>query len=165
MAADIVIATRESPLALWQAYYVRDVLQAAHPGIVVELLGMTSRGDQILDVPLAKVGGKGLFVKELERALLDERAHIAVHSMKDVPMEFPDGLEVGVICEREEPALSLVDAVIRWCSACASSCSSSLAEATRFSLNPCTCTPRLSERRSLSSALLSGSSRSEKASL
>lgn len=108
MAADIVIATRESPLALWQAYYVRDVLQAAHPGIVVELLGMTSRGDQILDVPLAKVGGKGLFVKELETALLDERAHIAVHSMKDVPMEFPDGLELGVICEREEPADAFV---------------------------------------------------------
>ena len=108
MAADIVIATRESPLALWQAYYVRDALQAAHPGIEVELLGMTSRGDQILDVPLAKVGGKGLFVKELETALLDERAHIAVHSMKDVPMEFPEGLELGVICEREEPADAFV---------------------------------------------------------
>lgn len=108
MAADIVIATRESPLALWQAYYVRDALQAAHPGIDVELLGMTSRGDQILDVPLAKVGGKGLFVKELETALLDERAHIAVHSMKDVPMAFPDGLELGVICEREEPADAFV---------------------------------------------------------
>jgi hydroxymethylbilane synthase len=71
MSADIVIATRESPLALWQAYFVRDALGAAHPGIDVELLGMTSRGDQVLDVPLAKVGGKGLFVKELETALLD----------------------------------------------------------------------------------------------
>lgn len=106
--ADIVIATRESPLALWQAYYVRDTLQAAHAGLTVKLLGMTSRGDQMLDVPLAKVGGKGLFVKELETALLDERAHIAVHSMKDVPMDFPDGLELGVICEREEPADAFV---------------------------------------------------------
>ncbi|GAB5415521.1 MAG: hydroxymethylbilane synthase [Congregibacter sp.] len=88
---------------MWQAYFVRDTLREAHPGIQVELLGMTSRGDQVLDVPLAKVGGKGLFVKELETALLDGRAHIAVHSMKDVPMDFPDGLELGVICEREEP--------------------------------------------------------------
>jgi hydroxymethylbilane synthase len=69
---------------------------------------MTSRGDQVLDVPLAKVGGKGLFVKELETALLDGRAHIAVHSMKDVPMDFPEGLELGVICEREEPADAFV---------------------------------------------------------
>jgi hydroxymethylbilane synthase len=108
MPADIVIATRESPLALWQAYFVRDALQDAHPGLEVELLGMTSRGDQVLDVPLAKVGGKGLFVKELETALLDGRAHIAVHSMKDVPMAFPDGLELGVICEREEPTDAFV---------------------------------------------------------
>ncbi|MFT7285917.1 MAG: hydroxymethylbilane synthase [Halieaceae bacterium] len=108
MCADIVIATRESPLALWQAYYVRDALCAAHPGLRVELLGMTSRGDQVLDVTLAKVGGKGLFVKELETALVDGRAHIAVHSMKDVPMEFPQGLELGVICEREEPTDAFV---------------------------------------------------------
>ena len=108
MSADIVIATRESPLALWQAYFVRDALLAAHPGLTVELLGMTSRGDQVLDVPLAKVGGKGLFVKELETALLDGRAHIAVHSMKDVPMEFPEGLDLGVICEREEPSDAFV---------------------------------------------------------
>jgi len=108
MSADIIIATRESPLALWQAYFVRDTLLDAHPGLSVELLGMTSRGDQILDVPLAKVGGKGLFVKELETALLDGRAHIAVHSMKDVPMDFPEGLELGVICEREEPADAFV---------------------------------------------------------
>ena len=106
--ADIVIATRESPLALWQAHFVRERLLAAHPGIAVELLGMTSRGDQVLDVPLAKVGGKGLFVKELETALLEERAHVAVHSMKDVPMEFPSGLELGVICEREDPADAFV---------------------------------------------------------
>jgi hydroxymethylbilane synthase len=108
MSADLVIATRESPLALWQAHFVRDTLLAEHPGIRVELLGMTSRGDQVLDVPLAKVGGKGLFVKELETALLDGRAHIAVHSMKDVPMAFPEGLELGVICEREEPADAFV---------------------------------------------------------
>ncbi|WOJ92049.1 hydroxymethylbilane synthase [Congregibacter variabilis] len=108
MPADVVIATRESPLALWQAYFVRDTLLKMHPDISVELLGMTSRGDQILDVPLAKVGGKGLFVKELETALLDGRAHIAVHSMKDVPMEFPEGLELAVICEREEPADAFV---------------------------------------------------------
>lgn len=108
MTADLVIATRESPLALWQAHFVRDALTAAHPGLAVELLGMTSRGDQVLDVPLAKVGGKGLFVKELETALLDGRAHIAVHSMKDVPMDFPEGLELGVICEREEPADAFV---------------------------------------------------------
>jgi hydroxymethylbilane synthase len=108
MSADIIIATRESPLALWQAYFVRDTLKEAHPGLQVELLGMTSRGDQVLDVPLAKVGGKGLFVKELETALLDGRAHIAVHSMKDVPMDFPEGLELGVICEREEPADAFV---------------------------------------------------------
>ena len=108
MNADVIIATRESPLALWQAHFVRDTLLETHPGLSVELLGMTSKGDQVLDVPLAKVGGKGLFVKELETALLDGRAHIAVHSMKDVPMEFPEGLELGVICEREEPTDAFV---------------------------------------------------------
>ncbi len=97
------IATRESPLALWQAEFIKAELQAAHPGLTVELLGMTTRGDKILDAPLAKVGGKGLFVKELETALLDGRADIAVHSMKDVPMEFPPGLGLMVICEREDP--------------------------------------------------------------
>ena len=101
--ASITIATRESPLALWQAHYVKDALEAAHPGLHVELLGMTSRGDQLLDSPLAKIGGKGLFVKELETALLEKRADIAVHSMKDVPMQFPDGLCLGPICEREVP--------------------------------------------------------------
>lgn len=101
--AKIVIATRESPLALWQAHYVKDALEMAHPELAVELLGMTSRGDQLLDSPLAKIGGKGLFVKELETALLEGRADIAVHSMKDVPMSFPDGLCLGPICEREAP--------------------------------------------------------------
>ena len=104
----ITIATRESPLALWQAHFVEAELKRHHPGIEVKLLGMTSRGDQLLDKPLYKVGGKGLFVKELETALLDERADIAVHSMKDVPMELPPGLALGVICEREDPRDALV---------------------------------------------------------
>ena len=104
----ITIATRESPLALWQAHFVEAELKRHHPGIEVKLLGITSRGDQLLDKPLYKVGGKGLFVKELERALLDERADIAVHSMKDVPMELPPGLTLGVICEREDPRDALV---------------------------------------------------------
>ncbi|GAB5451013.1 MAG: hydroxymethylbilane synthase [Halioglobus sp.] len=108
MSKTLTIATRESALALWQADYVRAALQAAHPGLQVALLGMTSRGDRILDVPLAKVGGKGLFVKELETALLESRADIAVHSMKDVPMEFPQGLALGVICEREDPSDAFV---------------------------------------------------------
>jgi hydroxymethylbilane synthase len=96
------IATRESPLALWQAEYVKSALEAAHPGLRVELVPMTTRGDQILDSPLSRIGGKGLFIKELEVALLDGRADIAVHSMKDVPMEFPEGLGLAVICERED---------------------------------------------------------------
>ena len=108
MSESIVIATRESPLALWQAEYVKARLESAHPGLQVTLLGMTSRGDQLLDKPLFKVGGKGLFVKELETALLDGRADIAVHSMKDVPMEMPEGLVLGVICEREDPRDALV---------------------------------------------------------
>ena len=97
------IATRQSPLALWQAHYVKDKLMASHPGLVVELVPMVTRGDVILDTPLAKVGGKGLFVKELEVALLENRADIAVHSMKDVPVEFPQGLGLVTICEREDP--------------------------------------------------------------
>ena len=104
----ITIATRKSPLALWQAHFVEAELKRHHPGIEVKLLGITSRGDQLLDKPLYKVGGKGLFVKELETALLDERADIAVHSMKDVPMELPPGLTLGVICEREDPRDALV---------------------------------------------------------
>ena len=108
MSETIVIATRESPLALWQAEHVKSRLEAQHSGIEVSLLGMTSRGDQLIDKPLFKVGGKGLFVKELETALVDKRADIAVHSMKDVPMLLPDGLTLGVICEREDPRDALV---------------------------------------------------------
>ncbi|OMH38981.1 hydroxymethylbilane synthase [Motiliproteus sp. MSK22-1] len=104
----IRIATRKSPLALWQAEFIKAELEKHHPGIKVELLGMTSRGDKILDVPLAKVGGKGLFVKELEHALLENQADIAVHSMKDVPMEFPEGLGLAIICERETPTDAFV---------------------------------------------------------
>ncbi len=96
------IATRKSLLALWQAEYVKAELEKHHPGLVIELVPLTSRGDKILDVPLAKVGGKGLFVKELEQALLAGNADIAVHSMKDVPMEFPEGLGLPVICPRED---------------------------------------------------------------
>ena len=99
----IKIATRKSPLALWQAYFVRDELLALHDDLDVELVKMVSKGDKILDVPLAKVGGKGLFVKELEEGLLAGDADIAVHSMKDVPVEFPEGLYLSVICEREDP--------------------------------------------------------------
>ncbi|GLR07397.1 hydroxymethylbilane synthase [Mixta theicola] len=97
------IATRQSPLALWQAQYVQQRLMACHPGLRVELVPMVTRGDIILDTPLAKVGGKGLFVKELELAMLENRADIAVHSMKDVPVEFPQGLGLVTICEREDP--------------------------------------------------------------
>src|SRR5690606_30233673 len=97
------IATRKSPLALWQANYVKARLEQHHQGLIVELVPMSSRGDVLLDVPLAKVGGKGLFVKELEQALLNNEADIAVHSMKDVPMEFPAGLGLVTICEREDP--------------------------------------------------------------
>ncbi|PIE40591.1 MAG: hydroxymethylbilane synthase [Gammaproteobacteria bacterium] len=99
----IRIATRKSPLAMWQAEFVKAELEKYHPGIQVELLGMTTKGDKILDTPLAKVGGKGLFVKELEVAMLEKRADLAVHSMKDVPVEFPEGLGLTVICQREDP--------------------------------------------------------------
>jgi|TARA_B110000977_G_scaffold66273_1_gene90136 hydroxymethylbilane synthase len=97
------IATRKSPLALWQAEYVKAQLMGHNPSLQVELIAMSTKGDKLLDTPLAKVGGKGLFVKELEVAMLEGRADIAVHSMKDVPMEFPPGLELAVICEREDP--------------------------------------------------------------
>lgn len=99
----IRIATRKSLLALWQAHYVKDRLEQLHPQITVELVPMTTQGDVLLDTPLSKIGGKGLFIKELEQAMLDGRADIAVHSMKDVPVEFPDGLGLTVICEREDP--------------------------------------------------------------
>lgn len=100
---EIRIATRKSALALWQAEYVKARLEQAHPGLLVTLVPMVSRGDKLLDAPLAKIGGKGLFVKELETALLDNEADIAVHSMKDVPMDFPEGLGLYCICEREDP--------------------------------------------------------------
>jgi hydroxymethylbilane synthase len=103
MSATIRIATRKSPLALWQAEHAAAELHRIHPGLEVEILGMTTRGDKILDAPLAKVGGKGLFVKELEQGILEGRADIAVHSLKDVPVELPDGLHLPVILEREDP--------------------------------------------------------------
>ncbi len=107
MHATTVIATRESRLALWQAEHVRDVLTARF-GLTVELLGMTTRGDQILDRALSKVGGKGLFVKELETALEEGHAHLAVHSLKDVPMDLPAGFVLAAIWEREDPRDALV---------------------------------------------------------
>ena len=97
------IATRQSPLALWQANYVKDRLQQLYPDLTIELVPMVTKGDVILESPLAKIGGKGLFVKELENALLNREADIAVHSMKDVPMQFPEGLGLAVICQREDP--------------------------------------------------------------
>lgn len=97
------IGTRKSPLALWQAHYVRDALMAAHEGLQVELVEIVSEGDKHLKTPLAKIGGKGLFLKELETALLAGEVDIAVHSMKDVTVELPDGLHISVICEREDP--------------------------------------------------------------
>ena len=101
MSASTIIATRESRLALWQAEHVRGLLQGL--GLQVGLLGMTTRGDQILDRALSKVGGKGLFVKELETALEDGRAHLAVHSLKDVPMDLPAGFVLAAVLEREDP--------------------------------------------------------------
>ena len=109
MANTIVrIATRKSALALWQAEHVAECLRQAHPGIKTELVKMVTRGDKILDVPLAKVGGKGLFVKELEQGMLEGKADIAVHSMKDVPVELPPGLHLGAILAREDPCDAFV---------------------------------------------------------
>ena len=102
----ITIATRESRLALWQARHVQSLLEAR--GHAVTLLGMTTLGDQILDRTLSKVGGKGLFVKELETALEEGRAHLAVHSLKDVPMDLPEGFELAAVLEREDPRDALV---------------------------------------------------------
>ncbi|CAN5136703.1 hydroxymethylbilane synthase [soil metagenome] len=106
--ARLVIATRESRLALWQARHVQHRLGQAFEGLSVELLGMTTRGDQILDRSLSKIGGKGLFVKELEFALEDGRADLAVHSLKDVPMLLPEGFVLGAILERDDPFDALV---------------------------------------------------------
>ena len=109
MALELIrIATRKSPLALWQAEHVAACLREAFPGLRTELVKMTTRGDKILDAPLAKVGGKGLFVKELEQGILDGEADIAVHSMKDVPIEFPMGLRLAAILKREDPRDALV---------------------------------------------------------
>jgi len=105
---DLKIATRKSPLALWQAEHVAGALRARNPGLGVELVAMRTSGDRMLDAPLAKVGGKGLFVKELERALLDGRADVAVHSMKDVPVELPPGLHLPVVMARADPRDALV---------------------------------------------------------
>ncbi|MBU1664761.1 MAG: hydroxymethylbilane synthase [Gammaproteobacteria bacterium] len=103
MPKKIVIATRESPLALWQAEHVKARLMELHPGLEVELLGMTTQGDQILDSPLSRIGGKGLFVKELETAMAEGRADLAVHSIKDVPMDLPPGFELAAISLRDDP--------------------------------------------------------------
>ncbi|MGZ8226038.1 MAG: hydroxymethylbilane synthase [Methylococcaceae bacterium] len=109
MAEKIIrIATRQSPLALWQAEHVAERLQQLFPEIKTELVKMVTRGDKILDAPLAKVGGKGLFVKELEQGMLEESADIAVHSMKDVPVEFPEGLHLAAILTREDPTDAFV---------------------------------------------------------
>ncbi|WP_341707709.1 hydroxymethylbilane synthase [Halopseudomonas sp.] len=103
MSRHLRIATRKSALALWQAEYVKARLEQLDPALSVSLVPMVSRGDQLLDSPLAKIGGKGLFVKELETAMLNDEADLAVHSMKDVPMQFPEGLGLYAICEREDP--------------------------------------------------------------
>ena len=103
MPETLRIATRKSPLAMWQAEHVAERLRQAHPGLEVELVAMKTQGDKILDTPLAKIGGKGLFVKELEQGIQQGRADIAVHSMKDVPAELPEGFELAVIMERESP--------------------------------------------------------------
>ncbi len=98
-----IIATRESPLAMWQALHVQALLKKQYPAATVEVLGMTTRGDQILDRTLSKVGGKGLFVKELEAAMMEGRADLAVHSLKDVPMELPEGFALAAVSQREDP--------------------------------------------------------------
>lgn len=104
----LVIATRESALALWQAEHVKARLQALYPDLDIQLLGMTTQGDRILDVTLNKIGGKGLFVKELETALAEGRADLAVHSLKDVPMHLPEGFALAAILQREDPRDALV---------------------------------------------------------
>ena len=102
------IATRQSPLALWQAEHIRDRLLALYPEMTINLLKIVTKGDKILDTPLAKIGGKGLFVKELEQALYNKDADIAVHSLKDVPMQLPEGLTLGVYCKRAAPTDAFV---------------------------------------------------------
>ncbi len=104
----INIATRQSPLALWQAEHIKTRLEMLYPNIIINLVPMVTKGDKILDTPLAKIGGKGLFVKELEQALYEKRADIAVHSLKDVPMVLPEGLILGAYCKREQPTDAFV---------------------------------------------------------
>jgi len=112
MKSTLRIATRKSPLALWQAEHVKSCLMEAHEGLEVELVTFTTQGDKILDTPLSKIGGKGLFVKELETAILEGKADIAAHSIKDVPMDFPDGLFLSTILEREESCDAFVSNTI-----------------------------------------------------
>lgn len=106
------IATRQSPLALWQAEHIRDRLLALYPNLTINLLKIVTKGDKILDTPLAKIGGKGLFVKELEQAMYDKQADIAVHSLKDVPMQLPEGLmlecTVNALPQRMRLSLTLI---------------------------------------------------------
>ncbi|MDP2279562.1 MAG: hydroxymethylbilane synthase, partial [Nitrospirota bacterium] len=109
--AKIIIGTRGSKLALWQAEWVKSELQKLNPDLKIELNKIKTTGDKILDVPLAKVGGKGLFVKEIEEALLNGEADLAVHSMKDVPTDFPNGLHLAVICKREDPRDAFISQV------------------------------------------------------
>jgi len=108
MKKTLRIATRKSPLAMWQAEFVKAELEKAHPGLEITLLPMSTKGDKILDVPLAKIGGKGLFTKELEDRMVAGEADIAVHSMKDVPMELPEGFALGAILERHAPTDAFV---------------------------------------------------------
>jgi hydroxymethylbilane synthase len=110
VGARLTIATRRSRLALWQAEHVKARLEALHPGLEVALLPLSTRGDELLEVRLDKVGGKGLFVKELEQAMLEGRADLAVHSMKDVPAGLPPGFRLAAILEREDPRDALVSA-------------------------------------------------------
>ncbi|WFF38621.1 hydroxymethylbilane synthase [Moraxella nasibovis] len=108
MKTTLTIATRQSPLALWQANFIKDTLQSLYPNLHISLLEMVTKGDKILDTPLAKIGGKGLFVKELENALYEKQADIAVHSLKDVPMVLPEGLTLGAYCQRHAPTDAFV---------------------------------------------------------
>src|SRR5208283_5794836 len=107
----VIIGTRGSRLALWQAEWVKSELRKLNPALDIELKRIRTTGDKILDVPLSQVGGKGLFVKEIEEALLEGRVDIAVHSMKDVPTNFPPGLDLAVICEREDPRDAFISAI------------------------------------------------------
>lgn len=100
---ELIIATRKSQLALWQSEFIKDVLEKQHPSLRIVLQGFKTKGDVLLDAPLAKIGGKGLFTKELEESMLRGEAHLAVHSLKDVPSFFPQGLTLAAVCKREEP--------------------------------------------------------------